>query len=177
MASEFGPLRLKAFRQSLIDAERDGKGRERPLSRTHINQSINRVRHIFKWAVENELVPAPIHDALRCVAGLRFGKCDARETEPIKPVPDAYVDAVKPHVSAQVWAMIELQRVTEMRSGEVCQMRTGDVNASGEVWTYTPARHKTLYRGHSRVVYLGPKDQVILRPWLRTADKGTGVFD
>src|SRR5439155_1693280 len=33
---------------------------------------------------------------------------------------------------------------------------------------YTPARHKTLYRGHSRVVYLGPKAQEILRPWLRT---------
>jgi hypothetical protein len=38
---------------------------------------------------------------------------------------------------------------------------------AGDVWRYTPARHKTLYRGHSRVVYLGPKAQAILRPWLR----------
>jgi integrase len=51
-------------------------------------------------------------------------------------------------------------------------MRTGDVNTSGDVWTYTPARHKTLYRGHSRVVYLGPKAQQILRPWLRTDLEG-----
>lgn len=159
LAAEFGPLRLKAFRQSLID---EGH------SRIHINHSINRVRHVFKWGVENELVPAAVIEALRCVAGLRFGRTDAKETEPVRPVPDAYVDAVLPHVAPQVAAMIELQRVAGMRSGEVCQMTTGSLNMAGEVWTYTPERHKTMYRGHSRVVYLGPKAQEILRPWLRT---------
>lgn len=159
LAAEFGPLRLKAFRQSLID---EG------LSRGHVNHSINRVRHIFKWAVENELTPAATIDALRCVAGLRYGKSDAKETEPIRPVPAAYVDAVLPYVAPQVAAMIDLQRVTGMRSGEVCRMRGTDLNMAGSVWTYAPERHKTMYRGHSRVVYLGPKAQEILRPWLRT---------
>jgi integrase len=159
LACEFGPLRLKAFRQSLI---------ERRLSRTHVNHSINRVRHIFKWAVENELVPASVIDALRCVAGLRYGKSDVKETEPVRPVPDARVNAVLPHVSPQVKAMIELQRVTGMRSGEVCRMRGCDLNTSGNVWTYTPASHKTMYRGHSRIVYLGPKAKEILGHWLRS---------
>jgi integrase len=157
-AAEFGPLKLKAFRQSLID---EGH------SRIHINHSTNRIRHVFKWAVENELVPARIVEALRCVAGLRYGRSDAKETEPVKPVPDAHVDATLPYVARQVAAMLELQRVTGMRSGEVCQMRTRDISTSGNVWTYTPERHKTQYRGHVRTVYLGPKAQDILRPWLR----------
>jgi integrase len=158
-AAEFGPLKLKAFRQSLID---DG------LSRNYVNRSTNRVRHVFKWAVGSELVPVRIVEELRCVAGLRYGRSDAQETDPVRPVPDAYVDAVLPHVARQVAAMIELQRVSGMRSGEVCRMRTRDINTAGDVWTYSPERHKTQYRGHVRTVYLGPKAQEILRPWLRT---------
>ena len=158
LAAEFGPLRLKAFRQSLID---EG------LSRGVVNRTISRVRQIFRWGGENELIPASIIEALRCVAGLRYGKTQAKETDPVRPVPLAYVDAVLPHVAPQIKAMIELQRVTGMRSGEVCRMRRCDLDMTGDVWTYTPARHKTLYRGHSRVVYLGPKAKEILRPWLR----------
>ena len=74
------------------------------------------VRQIFTWGAENELVPASIVEAQRSVAGLRYGKTTARETEPVRPVPVAYVDAVLPHVAPQIAAMIELQRVTGMRS-------------------------------------------------------------
>jgi len=65
--------------------------------------------------------------------------------------------------------MIELQRLTGMRSGEVVIMRTCDINQSDTVWTYTPTFHKTAYRGHSRVVFLGPQAQQLLKPWLRSA--------
>ncbi len=47
-------------------------------------------------------------------------------------------------------------------------MRMADIRTNGDVWTYTPARHKTQYRGHVRTIFLGPKAQEILRPWLRT---------
>jgi integrase len=159
IAAEFGPLRLKAFRQTLI-----AEG----LSRGVVNRTICRVRQIFRWGAENELVPASVVEALRCVAGLRYGKTLATETEPVRPVPDALVDAVLAHVAPQIKAMIELQRLTGMRSGEVCRMRGCDLNMAGTVWTYTPARHKNLFRGHARVVYLGPRAQEILRPWQRT---------
>jgi integrase len=159
LAAEFGPLKLKAFRQSLVD---EG------LSRGVVNRSISRVRQMFRWAAENELLSSSIVEALRCVAGLRYGKSDAKETEPVRPVNDAVVDATLPHMAPQVRAMVELQRVTGMRPGEVCRMRTSDINTQGTVWRYRPGRHKNQYRGHSRVVYLGPKAQELLRPWLRT---------
>ncbi len=158
-AREFGPLALKAIRHRMIQ---DG------LTRTGINHDINRIRHIFKWGVENELVPPSVLQALQAVAGLRYGRTEAEESEPIRPVPDVFVDAVVPHVAPQVAAMIELQRLTGMRSGEVTIMRGCDLDTSGKVWTYKPAAHKNLYRGHERVIYLGPQAQRVLRPWLAT---------
>lgn len=158
-AAAFGPVRLKAFRESLIQED---------LCRRSVNHGVNRVRHMFKWAVENEMIPASVMHGLQAVSGLRYGRTDARETEPVKPVPDAFVDAVLPHVARQVAAMIRLQRVTGMRSGEVTTMRGCDINMAGKVWEFTPATHKTAYRGHSRKVYLGPKAQVIIKPFLKT---------
>lgn len=91
-----------------------------------------------------------------------------KEKHPVGPVPDADVGAVRPHVSRQVWAMIELQRLTGMRPGEAVLMRTGDLDTSGDVWIYVPSRHKTEHHGKTREIFIGPKGQEILRPWLRT---------
>jgi integrase len=156
--AEFGPLSLKTVRQAMIDDQ---------LSRGVINQLVNRIRRMFKWGVENELVPATTLHALQAVAGLRYGRREARETEPVRPVPDAFVDAVLPHVSAPVAAMIQLQRITGMRSGEVTVLRACEINMARKVWMYTPHHHKTSYRGHVRQVYLGPKAQDVIRPFLR----------
>jgi hypothetical protein len=47
-AREFGPLALKVVRQKMIDAG---------WKRTTINNRVRRIKHVFKWAVENELLP------------------------------------------------------------------------------------------------------------------------
>jgi integrase len=166
-AADFGPLALKALRQILID---EG------LARRTINQAVNRIRHLFKWGVENQLVGPSVFHGLQAVAGLRYGRSGAKETAPVKPVPDAFVDAVLPHVSRQVAAMIELQRVTGMRSGEVTIMRACDISTNGRVWIYTPERHKTAWHGHERRVYLGPKAQKIVKPFLK-ADLQAYLFN
>jgi integrase len=71
--------------------------------------------------------------------------------------------------------MIELQRLTGMRPGEVVLMRTGDLDMSGEVWVYTPSRHKTEHHDKKRQVLIGPKGQEVLRPWLK-ADREAYLF-
>src|SRR5262249_27321050 len=113
------------------------------------------------------LVPPSVHHGLKAVAGLRKGRSDARESPPVRPVPDDHVDAIRPHVAAQVWAMVELQRLTGMRPGEVTIMRGADLDRSGAIWAYVPGRHKSEHHGRARAVYLGPRAQEILRPWLR----------
>ncbi len=97
--SKFGPLAMKAVRQQFI---RSG------LARKSVNERVNRIRFIWKWGVKNELIPATNLHALQAMAGLRFGRTDAKETEPVKPVLDAFVDETIEHVSPVVGAMIEL---------------------------------------------------------------------
>ena len=67
-------MALKNVRQAMIDA-----GRSRKL----INKDVNRIRQMFGWAVENELLPVAVSQALREVKGLRKGRSAARETAPI----------------------------------------------------------------------------------------------
>ncbi len=45
-------------------------------------------------------------------------------------------------------------------------MRPCDVDRDGEVWTYRPASHKTEHHGRERIIFLGPKAQAILLPYL-----------
>jgi integrase len=158
-ARDFGPLALKAVREAYVAAG---------LCRTEVNRRTRHVVRFFAWCVEHERVPASVHHALKAVPGLRKGRCAARESEPVRPVPDGMVDAIRPHLARQVWSMVELQRLTGMRPGEVCLMRTMDLDTSGRVWEYTPGRHKTEHHGRGRTVYLGPRAQEVVRPWLRT---------
>jgi integrase len=156
-ASDFGPLKLKAVRQKMIEAD---------LCRAEINKRIGRVKRIFRWATENEVLSPTVFHGLQSVRGLARGRSEARESEPVRPVPEAFVDALKTHLPPQIWAMVELQRLTGMRPGEVTIMRTCDLDTSGRVWVYIPSRHKTACHGHSRQIYLGPRAQEVLRPWL-----------
>ncbi|WP_422931371.1 tyrosine-type recombinase/integrase [Singulisphaera sp. PoT] len=157
-ARDFGPKALKLVRQSMVDSG---------LARTVINRRTQRLIHLFGFGVENELVPPDVHHGLKAIKSLRKGRTDARETEPVRPVPDDVVEATKPFLSRQLQACVNLQRLTGMRSGEVVSMRTGDIDMSKEAWEYQPGRHKGEHLNKARVVHLGPRAQEILRPWLR----------
>jgi hypothetical protein len=93
LAREFGPVALKTVRGAMAEAD---------ICRSELNRRIGRIVRIFKWAVSEEMVPPSVHQALQTVPGLRRGRADVRESEPVKPVADAFVDAIEPHVSRQV---------------------------------------------------------------------------
>src|SRR5262249_13007101 len=70
--------------------------------------------------------------------------------------------------------MIQLQRLTGMRPGEVVIMRALDVDMTGKIWLYRPGSdrgangaHKTAWRGHDRVVAIGPQAQEVIREFLK----------
>jgi integrase len=111
--------------------------------------------------------PFRVPAALDTVDALRRGREGARETEPVRPVPVGHAEAVLPFVSAQVAAMIRLQLLTGMRPGEVVIMRGIDLDTSGPVWAYTPSKHKTGSHGYGRTVYIGPRAQEAIRPFLK----------
>jgi integrase len=146
----------------------------RNLSRKYVNDQMSRVRRIFKWGVEEELIlPGVIH-ALQAVPGLARGRSNARETESILPVSDEIIAAVEPHLSRQVWAMIQLQLYTGCRAGEIVRLRPIDLNMTGHVWFFTLDDHKNTHRGHSRTIYVGPHAQTVVQPFL--ADRSLEQF-
>ena len=105
------------------------------------------------WSKTN--FSAEVFHAIRAVSGLRRGRSEAYEPEPVKPAPDEWVDATLPHVSSVVASIVELQRLTGMRSGEIVIMRGSALDTTGKSWTYVPATHKTEHHGHGRPIYLG----------------------
>jgi integrase len=156
-AAAFGPIKFKAVRQTLVDA-----GHSRP----YINKLLAIVPRVFKWGAAEELVPASVFHSLRTVEGLKKGRTKAPEPEPVLPVEDALVEATLPHVPLIVADMVRFQHLTGCRPGEVCQLRPMDLDRSGEVWCYRPASHKTEHHGRERIIFIGPKAQAVLRPYL-----------
>lgn len=117
-----------------------------------------------------------MYQALATVAGLQRGRSEARETEPIGPVPVADVVATLPHLTPTVRAMAQLQLLTGMRPGEVCAIRSCNIDRSADVWVYRPPAHKISYRGRSKAVTLGPKARAILEPLLTDRKPDEHVF-
>src|SRR5436190_9396500 len=113
------------------------------------------------------MVPGTLVAELREVEPLLRGKTAARETNRVRSIPPAHVEPVLPLLSRQVKAMVELQLITAMRPGEVCAMRTCDIDTTTKPWTYRPAAHKTEHHGHERIIHLGPKAQAIVAPLLK----------
>lgn len=122
-----------------------------------MNKQVGRIRRVFRWAASRELVPAVVAAALRTVDGLQRGRSEAVERPPVGPAPDADVAAVLPYLQPTIRAMVELQRLTGMRPGEVRLLRGADLDRSGPVWRYTPPGHKMAHAGRVRVVLLGPR--------------------
>lgn len=162
-AADFGPMALKTVRQEMIDSG---------LCRNEVNKRAGRVKRLFKWGVENELVPPSVFHGLQAVAGLRRGRCGVRESEPVKPVPEAVVNGTLPHLSRQVRDMVRLQLLSGCRPGEICTLRPCDVDTSGDVWLFVPESHKMEHHDRTRTIFFGPRAQQVLAAWIdnRPAD-------
>jgi integrase len=145
-------------------------------ARKLINAAVGCIRRMFKWGVAEEMIPPSVYHGLLAVEGLKKGRCRAREMKPVRPVAEEHVEAVLPLLMAPVRAMVQIQQLTGMRPGEVIIMRPCDIDrGNGRTWVYRPDSHKTEHHDIARVVFLGPKAQAILTPFL-ARDPGAYCF-
>jgi len=100
------------------------------------------------------------------VSGLRKGRTTAKESKPVLPVEGDALEATLEYLSPTVRAMVLLQRFTGARPSEICELQPGDINRTGKVWEYIPRSHKTEHHDKPRVIFVGPKGQEILLPYL-----------
>jgi integrase len=147
-ALDFGPIALRAVREAMVNSG---------LGRTTINARINRIRRVFKWAASLELIPAAVVQALQTVPGIQRGRSCVKETEGVKPVTPEHVESALPFMPLAIAAMVRIQMLTGCRTGEVLSMRGCDLTSGELVWEYRPSAHKNTWRGHQRLIPLGPR--------------------
>lgn len=162
----FGPLALKAVRAKMV-----GKG----WSRKYVNKSVSRLRHIFRWGVENELVEPATLQKLEAVSPLLAGRTEAPDHPARRPVPQEQIDAVCTVLPQRHRDLIDLQLLTGARSGELLKLTTDMIDRGGSIWIARLADHKTVHHGKERVLYFGPQAQLILSRYL-SADPTQRLF-
>jgi len=145
----------------------------RARNRSTINDTIGRIRRLFRWAAVRNLVPEDRVAVLRLVEPLLAEQTAAPDRVGPKTVPDEIVAATLPELPAVVADLIRFQRLVGCRPGEARRLRPCDIDTASApnrqgVWLWTPYRYKTKWRKNHlpRVIAIGPKAQAILAPWL-----------
>jgi integrase len=179
-ADQFGPAKLRLLREQMIKGSGGGSGGRgrKAWSRMTVNKAVHQVCAMFRWAASHEMLPVGIHTHLKTVPALRRGQSDAADYEPIRPVAPEVVEKTKPYLSRQIKALVELQLLTGARGGELLKLRPMDIRIddAGKVWTIQPLDHKTAHHGHERTLFLGPKAQQVLAPFLKNLLPGDYLF-
>lgn len=176
-ANTFGPKRLKTVRAKMIDLG---------WARGNINRMVCRIRQIFKYAIEEELIGGGddeedqrdviIMTRLKSVAPLLAGKTEAHDNAPREALEVKAINAVKKLVRPLVADLIDLQLHTGARSGELVALTPSTINRSGKTWKSVLADHKTVHHGARRAVHFGPKAKVIIEKRMAETKPGGKLF-
>ena len=153
---DFGPIALCTVRALW---EKQG------LARKTINQYVGRIVRCWKWGVAQQAVSVSVWQSLLSLDPLRPGQ--GKDNAKVKAVDLKQVDAIKPFVSRQIWALIQFQLWTGCRPHEACQVRMSDIDQSHEIWEFRPGSWKTQHRGEERIIWLGPHAQELIKTWKR----------
>ena len=161
---------LLTVRQALIDTpptHERGRRAPRGLSRRTVNDRMHRVKRLFRWGVEQGLVPGSTWHELSSMRSLPKGRSGVHDNPPVEPVPWPLVETTLAHMVPTLAAAVRVQWWTGMRPAEVLLMTRRQLDTTGTTWLYRVAKHKGSWRGRDRVVAIGPKAQEFLRPLLR----------
>lgn len=148
---------------------------EQHVSPTTANDYIGRIRTAFRWGAKPERKWVPVSV---CVELSLVDPLIDEDQQPVEAVDPALVEKVLPYCTPVVAAMLGLQLLTGMRPGEVVQMRVQDiqkgVDSTDTLWLYRPRVYKSRRSAAVRAqggrrVWLGPKAQALLAPWLDKA--------
>lgn len=174
-AESFGPLKLKAFRDSLVEHRytRGKDDQERRFSRKYINQHLNRARRMFRWAASEELVSSSVWQSLKTVDGLRSGRTEAPDKDKRQPVDWHDVELTLPELSPDLARAVELQWLTGVRPQSIVEAQADQFNLDEKLWR---PRHKNEFRGQDLIVPLGPRAVHLVREQIKCSKSSEFLF-
>jgi hypothetical protein len=169
LVEQFGDMHVASFTVQEFKAYRlhwmqNGNARD------YVNKQCQRIVRVVKWWVAEQVVDPSLYQAIKCVDPLRAGRCACPESKPVMPVDDKAVQRTLPYLSPVVADMVRLQSILACRPGELCKLKPGMIDRSSSVWEIELKHHKTAWRNKKRTIYVGPKGQAILAPYLNRAE-------
>lgn len=160
----YGPSHVGDLTHADMLAVRDALIRS-GICRSTVNSRIGTMKRMWKWALDEALITATVKAELSQVEPLKPHRSAARETDPIRPVADAVVEATLAALPENTADMVRVHRMTGMRPDELCSMRWSDIDESCTPWIYRPAKHKNSWRQQPRAICIGPRARAILEKW------------
>lgn len=134
--------------------------------RRYTNQLFACLLRGFKWLSSNDFLAADTYHDLRLVEPLKAGRTNAIDHPVVSPAPMEDILTVVGSLQPMQAAMVLVQLYTGCRPGEMLAMSPTSIDQTVTPWVYTPNKHKNAHRGHSRKIYLGPKAQEAIAPWI-----------
>ncbi|WP_432799915.1 tyrosine-type recombinase/integrase [Poriferisphaera sp. WC338] len=181
-AARFGPDQLLQIQQAInedtytvpkwVETEngREKMQIEKHYSRRTVNDVVNMIGKMWRWAAGREFVKYSATIALEEVKSIRYAQGNANEKVNRATVTWEELQLVMNSVTSVVADMMALQWHTGMRPGEVCKMRPVDIKQDDEnCWLYIPGSdaspvgdHKTAWHKRVRVIPLAGAAQHIV---------------
>jgi len=169
-AADFGPQELRAARAVML-----AKG----WHRRTINGNVRRVRHAWRWAAQEGLVPPGCVHGLAVLLPLQKGRTTAPEGGKVRAVKDGVLEATLPYLGDLYRRLVLVHRHSGMRALEVVALRPCDLDRLAEPWLYR-VPEEGLKLAHQedveRVVPLGPRARAALLPLVDGAAPGDWLF-
>lgn len=171
----FGLDELEAYQRKL-----DESGR---LCRNQVNARIRIIKAMFVWGAGHRgkngqrLVPPSTAGELKLIGNLRRGYCRAKDHPRRGSVPEATIEKTIKELPPVIAAMARVQLITGARPNEVRLMKAREITKTGKgPWEYRPESYKTEHfdgEGGRKIIFIGPRAQKVLRPFLDAAEKDT----
>lgn len=168
-AKSFGPrmfqeVRVELAATPIVRRRRIGDRVELvsiPRSRRYVLDTMGKVRQLIRFGVSEELL---LGDRLHALEAVQVMPDELGAHRPHrKPVPLEDYRATLQYLTPTTRALVEFIAITACRPAEAASLRMIDLEDRGErVWKYRPVRHKTKWRGHGKVIPVGPRGQEIV---------------
>jgi integrase len=179
VADSLGAPEIAKLRDAMIHSK-DNQGNPIILTRKTVNGRLRLVKEAYRWARERGYVSQATAADVAAISVLKKGRTAARDSRAIKPVSHTVLDATARCCTAVVRGMIETQRLTGMRPGEVCAMKAAHIDRRGPIWIYVVPEEvyklSHMEKAGERKLPIGPRCQEVLRPFIEGRDEDAYLF-
>jgi integrase len=168
-----GQVRVSDLKRSDLTDFMQAGVRDHDWTRGYANAQLARVKHMLKWACENDdTLWTPLTSALN-TAPLRAVRSGARESTPRNPPPLATIWRVLRRLPNSHREILTVVALTGARLGEIVSARVADYRDYPVAHLDLGRRHKSGHRGHVRLIPLSGEAAKIVAARARAAS-GSG---